>query len=105
MGISDNTTVLTKDLDVSGISTARTQTSRVSSSQTIQGNAIWASTFSAGGANFPARISATSFLVAIQLVNGSSSSFTVCATVTEVKKGDVLIPNPFGGAGVSSISS
>lgn len=80
--------------------------SRISSSASIIGNAIWASSLSMGGANFPAQgISTSSFLVVAQVVQGSASSFTVCATVTSVKKGDILCISPLGGAGVSSISS
>jgi hypothetical protein len=64
-----------------------------------------AATITMAGSAFPARFSATSFNVVAQVVQGSASSFTVCATVTDVAKGDILIANPFGGAGVSSISS
>lgn len=116
MSISDGTTNLSNldlsgNLNVQGSQSAISQAasfasySRISSIQSILANDIWASRISLGGANFPARISATSFNVVLHVVQGSASSFTVCATATEVKKGDILIPNPFGGAGASSISS
>lgn len=100
MPISDQTTNLS-NLSVDG----NIQASRLSSGQTAIVNALWASSISQGGQAFTGGISLTSFNVVAQVVQGSASSFTVCATVTQVKKGDILIPNPFGGAGVSSISS
>lgn len=101
MPISDQTTGLS-NLSVDG----QLRTSRFSSAGSTLVNELWASTISANGAQLPsAQWSTTSFNVAIQQVQGSASSFTVCATVATVKKGDILIPNPFGGAGVSSISS
>lgn len=116
MGISDKTTVLTNDFQASVISAGRFEAqsgmsasigtfSRISSGVSIVGNAGWFSTLSLGGANLPTQISASSFNVVAHVVQGSASSFTVCATVTTVKKGDILVANPFGGAGVSSISS
>lgn len=101
MPISDQTTNLS-NLDLTGTLAA----SRVSSSGTVIAPAIWASQVSFAGAPLPsAQISTTSFLVVAQVVQGSASTFTVCTTVGTVKKGDILIPNPLGGAGVSSISS
>ena len=87
------------------LSDSQLAASRISSGGTIIGNAGWFSTLSLGGANLPLQISSTSFLVAIQLVQGSASSFTVVGTVTTVKKGDILVPCLQGGAGVSSLSS
>lgn len=67
---------------------------------------VVASTISVGGADLPAGgISTSAFLVVAQVVQGSASSFTVCGTVTSVKKGDIMVISPLGGAGVSSISS
>ncbi len=115
MAISDQTTglsnlALTGNLQIAGQISSNTSTnvlaySKISSDGSILGNAVWASSFSEGGAAFPARFSATSFLVVAQVVQGSASTFTICTTVTDVKKGDILLPNPLGGAGVSSISS
>jgi hypothetical protein len=100
--LSGDTTVFS-NISLNG--DGRMAVSRLSSTATIAANAVWASSVSIGGANLPASISATSFLVVAQVVQGSASSFTVCATVTSVQKGDILVANPFGGAGVSSISS
>lgn len=50
-------------------------------------------------------ISAATFSVVAQVVQGSASSFTVVGTVPSVQKGDILILSPNGGAGVSSVSS
>jgi hypothetical protein len=99
--LSGDTTVLS---NVSLNGEARIAASRVSSTATIIGNAIWASSLSLGGSNFPVSISATSFLVVAQVVQGSASTFTVGVSAL-VKKGDILCISPFGGAGVSSISS
>jgi hypothetical protein len=64
---------------------------------------ISAATVESRGAALP-YVSSSSFLVVAQVVQGSASSFTV-ATHAGVRKGDILVPNPLGGAGVSSISS
>lgn len=85
------------------ISDQTTTLSNVSLTGNLLVNTLAPQSIGSGAA--PTRISATSFNVVAQVVQGSASSFTVCATVAEVKKGDILIPNPFGGAGVSSISS
>lgn len=79
------------------------------SNLSVEGNVaaanVWASSISQRGMQFVGGLSVTSFNVVAQVVQGSASSFTVCATVTSVKKGDILNISPFGGAGVSSISS
>jgi hypothetical protein len=49
-------------------------------------------------------ISSTSSSVGVWVVQGSASSFTVI-TWAAVRKGDVVLTSPNGGAGVSSISS
>jgi hypothetical protein len=98
--ISDQTTGFS-NLSVDG----QVRASTVSSAGTVVAGAVWASQLSVNGVAFPSvQISVTSFNVVAHVVQGSASSFTV-ATDAAVKKGDILIPNPFGGAGVSSISS
>lgn len=100
--LSDDTTNLS-NLSLYGAGGLRT--SRISSTGSTLINELWASSISQGGQQFTGGISLTSFNVVAQVVQGSASSFTVCATLPQVRKGDILIPNPFGGAGVSSISS
>jgi hypothetical protein len=79
--------------------------SRISSNASALVNELWASSISYKGAALPSvQFSTSSFNVVLHVVQGSASSFTV-ATSAAIKKGDILIPNPFGGAGVSSISS
>ena len=99
--LSGDTTVFS---NVSLNGEARLATSRISSSGSVLANTVWASSLSMGGANFPVSISVTSFLVVAQVVQGSASTFTVGVS-SLVKKGDILCISPFGGAGVSSISS
>lgn len=100
--LSDDTTNLSS---ISLYGAGGLRTSRVSSTGSALINELWASTISQRGLSYAGGMSLTSFLVVAQVVQGSASSFTVCATVTSVKKGDILLPNPLGGAGVSSISS
>lgn len=111
---SDQTTNLSNlsvgGVNASGATFGRTQSplgvfSNLSSNASALVNELWASSISQRGLQFTGGMSLTSFNVVAQVVQGSASSFTVCATVTGIKKGDILIPNPFGGAGVSSISS
>lgn len=101
--LSDQTTNFS-NISLNGDNSAQLAASRVSSSGSILANAGWFSSLSLGGANLPLQISTTSFIVQIQLVQGSASSFTI-ATLATVKKGDILIPCLQGGAGVSSLSS
>lgn len=77
--------------------------SRLSSSVSIVGNAIWASSFSQGGVNLPV-ISSTSSLVGAFNVNGSSSSFTLIIW-SAVQPGDQIITTVQNSAAVSSLSS
>ena len=49
-------------------------------------------------------ISSTSSSVGVWVVQGSASSFTV-VTWSAVRRGDVIITSPNGGAGASSVSS
>lgn len=87
------------------ISDQTTNLSHVSLTGALSAPRVEASAISFAGAVLPsAQWSTTSFNVVAQVVQGSASSFTV-AVDAAVKKGDILIPNPFGGAGVSSISS
>lgn len=77
--------------------------SAYSSAGTIQGNAIWASSFSLGGFNLPV-MSSTSSLVAPFVVQGSASSFTII-TWTAAQPGDQIIVTPAATTTVSSMSS
>lgn len=65
---------------------------------------LYVSSLSMGG-GIPFSISVATFNVVAQVVQGSASTFTVCATVPAVRKGDILCISPLGGAGVSSVSS
>lgn len=78
--------------------------SRVSSSATIQGNAIWASSFSVGGGQIVG-FSTLSVLIPAQVVQGSASSFTV-GVWSGLQLGDVIITSVAAGDGTaSSLSS
>jgi hypothetical protein len=85
------------------ISNDTTVYSNVSLTGNLNASRVAASSYSMGGTPFS--LSVASFNVVAQVVQGSASTFTVCATVTGVKKGDILNISPLGGAGVSSISS
>lgn len=97
-------------VDASGVTfgqviTPQVVASRISSNASALLNEVWVSSLSYKGAALPsANWSVSSFNVVAHVVQGSASSFTV-AVDAAVQKGDILIPNPFGGAGVSSISS
>lgn len=98
--ISDGTTVLS-NLSLTGSLTIANQT-WVSSGMSTSKLTVNSVSF-LGGAPFS--LSVSSFNVVAHVVQGSASSFTVCATVTGVQKGDILCISPLGGAGVSSVSS
>lgn len=103
--ISDQTTGFS---NVSLTGTLRS--SRVSSTATIQGNAIWGSTASFGATPVIAGVVTPSFattemLVPAHTVQGSASSFTV-GVWSAVLPGDIVLPSiGSGNAGVSSLSS
>ena len=77
--------------------------SRVSSSVSILGNAIWASAFSVGGFTIPT-ISSISSLVGAFVVQGSASSFTGIA-FAGVAIGDTILTGVLQSGAASSISS
>ena len=107
--ISDQTTVLsnlslTGTLKSSTVSGSAGQFSTVSSSASIHGNAIWASSFSAGGGQIVG-FSTLSVKIPAHVVQGSASSFTVGVWAGLVL-GDVIITSVAASDGAaSSLSS
>jgi len=98
--LSGDTTVFS---NVSLGDEGRIAVSRLSSSATIVGNAIWASSISRGGFNFPT-ISSISSLVGAFVVQGSASSFTGIAWAGAAI-GDVILTGVIKSGAASSISS
>lgn len=107
--LSTDTTVLsnlslTGDLKASSLSASIGTTSRLSSNVSILGNAIWASSFSAGGGQIVG-FSTLSVKIPAQVVQGSASSFTV-GVWAGLQLGDVIITSVAAGDGTaSSLSS
>ena len=98
--LSGDTTVFS---NVSLGDDGRLAVSRLSSSATIVGNAIWGSTLSVTGFSIP-QISSISSLVGAFVVAGSASSFTGIAW-TGAAIGDVILVGVIKSGAASSISS
>lgn len=107
--LSDGTTVLsnlslTGQLLTSQVSSSILTASRVSSNVSILGNAIWASSFSAGGGQIIG-FSTLSVKIPAHVVQGSASSFTV-GVWAGLQLGDVIITSVAANDGTaSSLSS
>ena len=112
--LSDQTTVLSNlsltggllasDFSVSALSTSVLTASRVTSATSILGNAIWASSFSAGGGQIVG-FSTLSVRIPAHVVQGSASSFTV-GVWSGLLLGDVIITTVAASDGAaSSLSS
>lgn len=89
---------------LSNVTASIVTASRVSSNVSMLGNAIWASSFSAGGGQIVG-FSALSVLIPAHVVQGSASSFTV-GVWSGLLLGDVIITTVAAGDGAaSSLSS